>query len=492
MHADSEHSRLMSRCDLHRQNLGIRIMLSCGPAKALRLAVVALACCAGHDAVASDALEKTVHLDVYKGDKVLFTEEITKGSHVERLGQGKQGSILIHYEGEVFSMPGSSLVREAAPTKTDAGESETVTDITQLLESPAAVTRWLVGSKELRNPKIIKEFPLSVMVRHEDGVDFVARKDIPQNLPGQVAAQQREAARNGPARLRADAPKTTSWLRLRKFMEMKSSGRNVDISHWTVEREIARKEQENKDLAEILNYSYMGLTDLVHENSAASGAELPEFLSLEEEFTDKGIVARQQRKRECGVEVLSVALEYLLRADGLETEIASSDVANLVRRYPDTRGSVGFAFSMGPEIIANYGIPTKNGTIRKGIRVRGIYKFFMANRDEFPGEKINSNPLGFQRHAIAKFIRNELANKRPILAGTWTGHSDRRSDAIGPGFDKQNYPHAVLIVGMSTTDDPANPVRYRILNSWGREWGERGYGWLYPSKIDKLYSLELL
>jgi hypothetical protein len=480
---------------VHGQSRRIRHMLAIGstlPKQLFRLPASAVLFLAGHCAVASGVLSEAVLLDVHKDARLLFTEEISKGSKVERLGQGKQGAALVHYEGEIFSLPGSLLLPAAAPPPTEAAAAGSVANTNDLPEAGAADVRWSIGSKELRNPRIIKEFPLSVMVRHEDGVDFIARKDIPQTLPDQVAAQQQEAVGNGPARARADAPKTTSWLRLRKFMEMKSSGGTVDTPQWSVEREIARKEQENKDLTEILNYSYMGLTDLVHENSAASGAELPEVLSLEEEFTDKGIVARQQRKRECGVEALSVALEYLLRAGGLETKIVSSDVANLVRRYPDARGSVGFALSMGPEIISKHGIPTSSGRVRKGIRVRGIYKFFMANRDEFPDEKINSNPLGFQQSAIAKFIRNELANKRPILAGTWTGHADKRGDTIGPGFEKHNYPHAVLIVGMSKTDDPAHPVRYRILNSWGREWGENGYGWLYPSKIEKLYSLELL
>jgi hypothetical protein len=89
---------------------------------------------------------------------------------------------------------------------------------------------------------------------------------------------------------------------------------------------------------------------------------------------------------------------------------------------------------------------------------------------------------------------NEYANANPSTppADIFKALRDDGTIATGPGFDKHNYPHAVLIVGMSMTGDPANPIRYRILNSWGREWGDDGYGWLYPPKIDKLYSLELL
>jgi hypothetical protein len=470
----------------------LREIIACEPVptfRILRSCLLALICLTGPVAIASDYLAKSVVLEVYREGQLVFTEEIAKGTKVAKLGQGKRGTVLTHYEGEIFSIPERALVPGTYSRESEfaAGESPKATMYPS--EAPPVANRWLIGSKELRNPRVIKEFPASVMVRHEEGVVFVARKDIPEPLPAQGAAHYHE---DEITRVRADVPSTTTWLRLRKFMELKSSNPDVDVSKWSVEREIARKERENKDLAEMLNYSYMGLADLVHENSSDSQVQLPELISLENDFADKGIVARQQRKLECGVEVLSTALEYLLKNDNDHTKILSADVANLVRRYPDAGGRVGFALSMGPEIIAKYGIPTSSGTVRKDIRVRGIYKFFIANRDEFPDEKLNSNPLGFQQTAIARFIRNEIAHKRPILAAIWSGNSDKRGNTIGPGFDKHNYPHAVLIVGMSMTGDPANPIRYRILNSWGREWGDDGYGWLYPPKIDKLYSLELL
>jgi hypothetical protein len=106
---------------MHGQSRRIRHMLAAGsalPVKLLRLPISVVLFLAGHCAVASGVLSETVLLDVHKDARLLFTEEISKGSKVERLGQGKQGSALVHYEGEIFSIPDSLLLPPAAPTQT--------------------------------------------------------------------------------------------------------------------------------------------------------------------------------------------------------------------------------------------------------------------------------------------------------------------------------------------------------------------------------------
>lgn len=101
------------------------------------------------------------------------------------------------------------------------------------------------------------------------------------------------------------------------------------------------------------------------------------------------------------------------------------------------------------------------------------------------------DPLGTTPTALLKNIRTSLAAGLPSMFG-FTVYSS--IPAIGEGTGDISYPtgadkadggHAVIAIGY---DDTRKIGAYRgalkIRNSWGKEWGEKGYGWLPYAYIE--------
>lgn len=428
---------------------------------------------------------KELDLEVYRNGRLLFITTLTPEVEIDLIAKAQNGFFLAHYRGETFHIHTSSTTDVFIPTETSADNSQSDLDKTVEVE-------WAIGSTSYKNPKVLKTFPKSVMIRHDDGVAFIERDQIPKNENGDSTNQTYHLIQRGDKRTtRSECNGSTTWLKLETFMNLPTDSVSKNANLWQVEQKILNQEHQNRDLGEICRYKYVGLAELIKESSTQNTKE-HDSISIEDEFRKKGIRAKQQEPRGCGVAALSTALEFLLKKETPNIEVPWAKTKGLVLKYPDARGRIGFAYSMGPEIISSFGIPTNQGIQRRPIKVRGLYKFFILNRDEAPDEKLNNNPLSFQTQVVERLIINELRNKRPILAGTTSGPIDTKRDSIGPNFGKNEYPHAVVIVGYERLAGADSPYRLRILNSWGEKWGQDGYGWLYPSKITGLYSIEIL
>lgn len=78
-------------------------------------------------------------------------------------------------------------------------------------------------------------------------------------------------------------------------------------------------------------------------------------------------------------------------------------------------------------------------------------------------------------------IKAELANSKPVLAGIDVYSSLNRlsgsNSVYSPNIDFEPYEggHAVTIVGY---DDSRHGGAFRVINSWGRNFGDNGYFWL--------------
>ena len=430
-------------------------------------------------------LSKELNLEVYRNNSLLFDKKLEPGIEVNLLGKTKDGFFLANYKGEAFQLH-ESLTTEVPIQNKTIEETQNEGSVNK------PEIEWVIGGKSYKNPNIVKTFPKSVMIRHKDGVDFVDKDQIPTDKDGNNNYHGSPNIHvEDKGRTRSECNGSTTWLKLEEFMNLQPNSILNAPNLWQVEQKILNQGNQNKDLGEIFKYEYVGLAELIKESSTQN-AEGQNSISIEDEFRNKGIKGKQQEPRGCGVAALSTALEFLLKKETPNIEVPWAKTKGLVLKYPDARGRIGFAYSMGPEIISSFGIPTNQGIQRKPIRVRGLYKFFILNRDEAPDEKLNNNPLSFQTQVVEKLIINELLNKRPILAATSSGPIDTKRDSIGPNFGKNEYPHAVVIVGYEKLAGEESPYRLRILNSWGDKWGQDGYGWLYPSKITGLYSIELL
>ena len=92
-------------------------------------------------------------------------------------------------------------------------------------------------------------------------------------------------------------------------------------------------------------------------------------------------------------------------------------------------------------------------------------------------------------------IKKSLTEKKPVVISIkcYTSFKYVTSPGIwtpSPG-DGQSENHAVCIIGF---DDKMNGGSFEIMNSWGIEWGDKGFGWLSYDQIMKYgnYAVELM
>jgi hypothetical protein len=87
-------------------------------------------------------------------------------------------------------------------------------------------------------------------------------------------------------------------------------------------------------------------------------------------------------------------------------------------------------------------------------------------------------------------VRDFVSLKGPIVVGSWWYEGMFWPDAEGvitPTGSRAGG-HAYLIIGTRVTD--TGEREYRILNSWGPDWGERGRAWISEEDLDRLIFAE--
>lgn len=180
----------------------------------------------------------------------------------------------------------------------------------------------------------------------------------------------------------------------------------------------------------------------------------------------------------CTSNALVGALEYLVRREtGREVDLSRLFVYYNQRLWDDcVRDDAGAAIAVGIRVLARLGVPTERS--------------WPYDRNLFavqPPEEVYREASQFQVtdwwslpiEAVA--IRSCLAAGFPIVFGTRCTESFMHVPAsgvvplprAGESAQWKHGRHALLLVGY---DDAAR--HFVIRNSWGADWGDRGYGYL--------------
>lgn len=148
----------------------------------------------------------------------------------------------------------------------------------------------------------------------------------------------------------------------------------------------------------------------------------------------------------------------------------------LARLFDD----IGFTLD---EVLAGlraYGVPTAAEMPNSNGR--------RMSQIEEPNQSLIANALGNRRIAYTELsgatmelrvdsIIHALNEGVPVVAGFfWPARADNRMGAISARDRPTRFLHAVTIVGYTSENASRDSVRFTFRNSWGRSWGDDGYG----------------
>lgn len=120
-------------------------------------------------------------------------------------------------------------------------------------------------------------------------------------------------------------------------------------------------------------------------------------------------------------------------------------------------------------------------TAASKFKIDGYFRLFdLARRN--PTEKIRK-------------VKKSLSEDRPVVIGMWLPDSFHDADSIWDGSGiiidpKKHGYHAMCVIGYN---DNKNGGSFQIMNSWGKDWGEKGFVWVkyndFSRYVDEGYEI---
>lgn len=85
-------------------------------------------------------------------------------------------------------------------------------------------------------------------------------------------------------------------------------------------------------------------------------------------------------------------------------------------------------------------------------------------------------------------IKEQLNDGRPVILGIEVdGTFENYSNGVWNGCMSKRFKHAVCIIGY---DDKKHT--FEIMNSWGNNWGENGFGWMHYNAVEKHHLIAFI
>lgn len=435
------------------------------------------------------------------------------------------GKARVHWMGELFRLAWSDL-QSLDPAKPKPAADPPAQDA-----APPEPMSLTVGGRTFEQALLKKDFPKSVMIGHREGVCFLDKTDLdpvalralglkPPREPGTQLSEPvvggdgvvRVATRDRweitPARMVAYLERNPIDAEPRRRLKDVSDCtaifcRPEKFAEWPIEEAVWYQQSRyrvkmapwcvNEPPIELLSQFYR---EQQRDGYWGETHEKAHRVSLREEVQRFGIRATRSGEFASGWHALAYALRYSLAKQGVNATINPLDLkrdelaANPPSPPPKKKGSKGWKRidlakpNEIPYTLSKLGIPTAAGRLRCGVTIRDIRLGAVAGnlwaRPDYFGSDFN------RRNRFSHdLIMHELRMGNPVLAGMCSNTEHRKGNGYMTGRSSGIIAdQTVLIVGFYIVRPGPEPrVVYEVLNTWGTEWGDHGFGWMEDTLV---------
>jgi hypothetical protein len=417
-----------------------------------------------------------------------------------------------YWMGEEFALPWNAV----APIYAKGPEP-------QRPSGPVTIT---LDGENLENVEILKDYPKSLYISHSRGKTFIKKEELNNESlvalglgVGEVLPQPEQDEKGlviktvhqfgaTPARLVAfNLHNTERPIYTKRFKNMVWEGGQItrpispeNYEGWEPEEVIwfvQKAYQDAKAQRGLVEGSTLNALTKMHAEQQTPGYYGKNFekiyqVSLRPEFKKAGIRAYEQAGPTCGWYATANFLQFLLWKSGKVVTVNPEKLKAIdiitnpeIYEWQGARKSAATLTWVGS--VNSKGIPTSQGSLQKHV-------FKTPIQTTLPSETWgNPNLLAGKAKKTffsPELIFHELRMGRPVSATILAApsHDDVNHIKAVPNM----IGHSVIIVGAYVVSpEPNLQVVYEILNSWGSDWGEKGYGWVDDDLLTSAHAYEL-